>query len=159
MSVDPRLIHLYSYYRDAELRGATLILMLTMRVEDAESQVKLSRHLADETRHVWLWTKRITDLGHEPVRIDGLGGVLCHAPEELEQALAGRPGFLADTLDVHEQLLHRPVRDLSQQVELRREVVEEGLVGDVCALADLRDLGCPEAVLGEEIGGRFEVEF
>lgn len=70
MSVDPRLIHLYSYYRDAELRGATLILMLTMRVEDAESQVKLSRHLADETRHVWLWTKRITDLGHEPVRID-----------------------------------------------------------------------------------------
>ena len=25
MSVDPRLIHLYSYYRDAELRGATLL--------------------------------------------------------------------------------------------------------------------------------------
>ena len=70
MSIDPRLIHLYSYYREAELRGATLILMLTMRVEDAESQVKLSRHLADETRHVWLWTKRITDLGHEPVHID-----------------------------------------------------------------------------------------
>ena len=64
------LIHLYSYYREAELRGATLILMLTMRVEDAESQVKLSRHLADETRHVWLWTKRITDLGYEPVHID-----------------------------------------------------------------------------------------
>ena len=26
MLVDPRLIHLYSYYRDAELRGATLLL-------------------------------------------------------------------------------------------------------------------------------------
>ena len=70
MSIDTRMIHLYSYYRDAELRGATLLLKLTLRVEDTESQVKLSRHLADETRHAWLWTKRITDLGYEPVPID-----------------------------------------------------------------------------------------
>ena len=70
MSVDPRMIRLYSYYRDAELRGATLLLKLTMRVEDTESQIKLSRHLADETRHAWLWTKRITDLGHEPIQVD-----------------------------------------------------------------------------------------
>lgn len=70
MSVDPRMIHLYSYYRDAELRGATLLLKLTMRVENIEAQVKLSRHLADETRHAWLWTKRITDLGYEPVHVD-----------------------------------------------------------------------------------------
>ena len=67
--VDPRMIHLYSYYRDAELRGATLLLKLIMHVEDSESQVKLSRHLADETRHAWLWTKRIFDLGYTPVRI------------------------------------------------------------------------------------------
>ncbi len=70
MSVDSRMIHLYSYYRDAELRGATLLLKLTMRVENIEAQVKLSRHLADETRHAWLWTKRITDLGYEPVHVD-----------------------------------------------------------------------------------------
>lgn len=70
MSIDPRMIHLYSYYRDAELRGATLLLKLTMRVENIEAQVKLSRHLADETRHAWLWTKRITDLGYEPVHVD-----------------------------------------------------------------------------------------
>ena len=70
MYIDPRMIHLYSYYRDAELRGATLLLKLTMRVEDTESQVKLSRHLADEPRHAWLWTKRITDLGYEPVLVD-----------------------------------------------------------------------------------------
>lgn len=69
MSVDPRLIHLYSYYRDAELRGATLLLKLIMRVDDSETQVKLSQHLADETRHAWLWTKRIADLGAAPVRI------------------------------------------------------------------------------------------
>ncbi|MGE0825706.1 MAG: ferritin-like domain-containing protein [Candidatus Binatia bacterium] len=70
MSVDPRMIHLYSYYRDAELRGATLLLKLIMRVDDPESQVKLSRHLADETRHAWLWSKRIADLGSTPVPVD-----------------------------------------------------------------------------------------
>jgi len=69
MSVDPRLIHLYSYYRDAELRGATLLLRLILRIEGSEAQVKLSRHLADETRHAWLWTKRIADLGAVPVRV------------------------------------------------------------------------------------------
>lgn len=70
MSVDPRMIHLYSYYRDAELRGATLLLKLIMRIDDTEAQVKLSRHLADETRHAWLWTKKIADLGATPVRVD-----------------------------------------------------------------------------------------
>ena len=70
MSVDPRMIHLYSYYRDAELRGATLLLKLIMRIDDPETQVKLSRHLADETRHAWLWTKKIADLGATPVRVD-----------------------------------------------------------------------------------------
>ena len=70
MFVDPRMIHLYSYYRDAELRGATLLLKLIMRIDDTEAQVKLSRHLADETRHAWLWTKKIADMGAHPVRVD-----------------------------------------------------------------------------------------
>lgn len=70
MLVDPQLIHLYSYYRDAELRGATLLLKLIMRIDDCEAQIKLSRHLADETRHAWLWTKRIADLGGTPVPVD-----------------------------------------------------------------------------------------
>ena len=68
--VDPRMIHLFSYYRDAELRGASLLLKLIMRVDDPETQTKLSLHLADETRHVWLWTKHIADLGCTPVPID-----------------------------------------------------------------------------------------
>ena len=70
MSVDPRMIHLYSYYRDAELRGATLLLKLIMRIDDTEAQVKLSRHSADEIRHAWLWTKKIADLGATPIRVD-----------------------------------------------------------------------------------------
>ena len=70
MSADPRIILLLSYYRDAELRGANLLFRLLAHLEDPDSQVKLSLHLADETRHAWLWTKRITDLGGVPEKVD-----------------------------------------------------------------------------------------
>lgn len=69
MSADPRLLLLMSYYRDAELRGANLLFRLMSHLDDPDSQVKLSLHLADETRHAWLWTKRITDLGGAPTRV------------------------------------------------------------------------------------------
>lgn len=69
MSTDPRLIKLFCYYRDAELRGANLLMRLINHMEDPDAQVKLSLHLAEETRHAWLWTKRITDLGGEPKTI------------------------------------------------------------------------------------------
>jgi len=69
MSPDPRIIELYSYYRDAELHGANLLLRLMRLMDDADAQVKLSLHVAEETHHAWLWTKRITDLGGMPMRI------------------------------------------------------------------------------------------
>jgi bacterioferritin (cytochrome b1) len=69
MAADPREIVLLNYYRDAELRGANLLFRLMSHLDDPESQVKLSLHLADETRHAWMWTKRITDLGGEPARV------------------------------------------------------------------------------------------
>ena len=62
-------ILLFSYYRDAELRGADLILRLINRSDDLGLQEKLTRHLADETNHAWLWTERIRALGGLPVRI------------------------------------------------------------------------------------------
>ncbi len=68
--VDPRLVTVFSYYRDAELRGATLLLKLLQRIEDPDAQIKLTKHLEDEVRHAWLWTKRITDLGGVPEKVD-----------------------------------------------------------------------------------------
>ncbi len=61
----------YSYYRDAELRGSNLIYRL-MRIlgDDPESQTLLSEHLADETRHAWLWTELISKLGAHPIRVE-----------------------------------------------------------------------------------------
>jgi bacterioferritin (cytochrome b1) len=69
MAADPRIVLLMSYYRDAELRGANLLFRLMSHLDDTDSQVKLSLHLADETRHAWLWTKQITDMGGSPVRV------------------------------------------------------------------------------------------
>ncbi len=63
-------ILLFNYYREAELQGADLILRLINRMDDPRLQDKLSRHLADETKHAWLWTERIRALGGVPVRID-----------------------------------------------------------------------------------------
>ena len=68
-AVDQRMVLLMSYYRDAELRGANLLFRLLSHLDDPDSQTKLSLHLADETRHAWLWTKRIRDLGGEPVKV------------------------------------------------------------------------------------------
>ncbi|MBI5506354.1 MAG: ferritin-like domain-containing protein [Deltaproteobacteria bacterium] len=63
------LVKLFSYYRDAEMRGATLLIKMMQRDKDPETQVLFSRHIADETRHAWLWTKRIRQLGSFPVEV------------------------------------------------------------------------------------------
>ncbi|MEN8161588.1 MAG: ferritin-like domain-containing protein, partial [Myxococcota bacterium] len=63
-------IRVYSYYRDAELRGSNLLYRLMRVLKDGESQISLAEHLSDETRHAWLWTKLIRDLGAEPVPVD-----------------------------------------------------------------------------------------
>lgn len=59
-----------NFYRDAELRGARLLMNLHRHLLDGDSQMKLSRHLADEVRHAWLWTQRIGELGGMPIAID-----------------------------------------------------------------------------------------
>lgn len=63
------LILLFNYYRDAELRGANLLARLLRHIEDPDLQIKLTRHLADEARHAWLWTERIVELGGGVTRV------------------------------------------------------------------------------------------
>ena len=70
MSATDKQILIFSFYRDAELRGARLLFMLLTHIKDADAQLKMSKHLSDETRHAWLWTKRISDLGGAPISVD-----------------------------------------------------------------------------------------
>jgi bacterioferritin (cytochrome b1) len=64
-----REVLVYSYYRDAEIHGSGLLYRLLRWWKDPEAQTRLSEHLADETRHAWLWTRRIRELGALPVEI------------------------------------------------------------------------------------------
>ena len=67
MSATEKQIILFSFYRDAELRGARLLFNIIGHLKDGDSQLKMTNHLSDETRHAWLWTRRIADLGGSPV--------------------------------------------------------------------------------------------
>jgi bacterioferritin (cytochrome b1) len=69
LSVDEKRILVLSFYRDAELRGARLLFNLLSHLKDGASQIKMSRHIADETRHAWLWTRRLAALGAAPIAI------------------------------------------------------------------------------------------
>jgi len=63
-------IALFNSYRDAELRGADLVLRLMHRADDLILQEPLTHHLADEAQHAWLWTERIRALGGQPVPVE-----------------------------------------------------------------------------------------
>lgn len=67
MSATDKQILIFSFYRDAELRGARLLFNIIGHLKDGDSQLKMTKHLSDETRHAWLWTRRIADLGGSPV--------------------------------------------------------------------------------------------
>ena len=69
MSANDKQILIFSVYRDAELRGARLLFNLLGHLKDGDAQVKMAKHLADETRHAWLWTRRIADLGGTPLAL------------------------------------------------------------------------------------------
>jgi bacterioferritin (cytochrome b1) len=64
------MVELFNYYRDAELRGTSLLMRLIgLMDDDPDAQVKLSLHLSEEAHHAWLWTKRIHDMGGEPRKV------------------------------------------------------------------------------------------
>ena len=84
------LIKIFSYYRDAEVRGAGLLMKMMGRVKDPEAQVLFTRHIADETRHAWLWTKRIKDEGGLPVVV----------PDGYQRRLGKALGVPASVLDL-----------------------------------------------------------
>jgi hypothetical protein len=85
-----RLLTVMSFYREAELHGARLLLVMHGRLRDPDSQIKLTRHLADETRHAYLWTKRIDDLGAAPLAITN----------GYQHRLGMRVGVPRDTIDL-----------------------------------------------------------
>jgi rubrerythrin len=54
---------LLRYYREAEIRSADLLQRLLRQADDPELQIHLTRQLADEARHIQMWTELMSELG------------------------------------------------------------------------------------------------
>ena len=96
-------IQLLNYYRAAELHGAELLQRLLHKSDDPDLQIALTRQLADETRHVQLWTELICELG-------GVPAVIRKSDRQYVQWWAGRPTTVLELLAlirvVEERLQH-----------------------------------------------------
>ena len=115
---------LYSYYRDGEIHGSGLLYRLLRWWRDPDAQVMLSEHLADETRHAWLWTERIRELGATPVEV----------PDGYQTRIGKKAGMvrnLVDLLALTVVVEQRALRRYSEHLrrpgvpERTREVLEK----------------------------------
>jgi bacterioferritin (cytochrome b1) len=116
-----REIVVYSYYRDAELRGSNLLYRLLRLVDDPDAQIKLTQQLADETRHAWLWTERIREIGGAPVPIGKRVGV----PRDVVDLLALTVVVEQRSLRRYREHLRRPGVPLRTQEVLRTVTHDE----------------------------------
>lgn len=147
MSANEKQILIFSFYRDAELRGARLLFNLLGHIKDADSQLKMSKHLADETRHAWLWTRRIADLGGTPVQVAdgyqrrlglrtgvpkgvveilGLTVVVEERAQSRYMAHAALPNVDSDTMETLKAVTEDETWHLSWIEKKMREIAREG---------------------------------
>lgn len=111
-----REVLLYSYYRDGEIHGSGLLYRLLKWWKDPEAQMMLSEHLADETRHAWLWTERIRELGATPVAVQ----------DGYQVRIGRRAGLVRDLVDLLALTVVVEQRALRRYSEhLRRDDVPE----------------------------------
>jgi hypothetical protein len=124
-----REIVVYSYYRDAELRGSNLLYRLLRLVDDPDAQIKLTHQLADETRHAWLWTERIREIGGAPLPIeDGYQvriGKRVGVPRDVIDLLALTVVVEQRSLRRYREHLRRPGVPLRTQEVLRAVTQDE----------------------------------
>ena len=126
----PADIAVFSYYRNAEQHGANLLFRLLKHLDDPDAQIALSQHLADETRHAWLWTERIVRAGAKPL-------VVCDGYQVRMGRAAGMPRDVVDLLALtvvveqralrrYQQHLRRPNLDADTEQVLRNVTKDEG---------------------------------
>lgn len=111
----PAEVAVFSYYRNAEQHGSNLLFRLLRHLEDPDAQIALSQHLADETRHAWLWTERIIRAGAKPL-------VVCDGYQTRMGRMAGMPRDVIDLLALTVVVEQRALRRYQQH--LRRPNVD-----------------------------------
>jgi demethoxyubiquinone hydroxylase (CLK1/Coq7/Cat5 family) len=69
MSITENDRWLLSYYRGSEIDGALFFGKVAETVRSAALSADVSQHFADEAKHAAIWTRCLTDLDVEPLRI------------------------------------------------------------------------------------------
>lgn len=130
--IDPSIppeVAVFSYYRNAEQHGANLLFRLLKHLPDPDAQTQLSQHLADETRHAWLWTERILRAGSKPLVVcDGYQvrmGRACGMPRDVIDLLALTVVVEQRALRRYQQHLRRPGVDADTEKVLRAVSADE----------------------------------
>lgn len=100
-----------SYYRVSEISGAQFFAQLARSMRPGAIQVDMTQHFSDEARHAALWTKCITDLGVEPLRLKG-------AYQDLYLSAAGIPANLMEVLAITQVFEQRVLRQYSHHLTL-----------------------------------------
>jgi bacterioferritin (cytochrome b1) len=143
VKIDPSVppeVAVFSYYRNAEQHGSNLLFRLLRHLDDPDAQIALSQHLADETRHAWLWTQRIVRAGGKPLVVcDGYQtriGRMAGIPRDLNDLLALTVVVEQRALRRYQQHLRRPDVDPDTQEVLRAVTKDEAWHIDW-----IRDLG------------------
>jgi tRNA isopentenyl-2-thiomethyl-A-37 hydroxylase MiaE len=111
---------LFHYYREAEVRSADLLQRLLRQTEDPELQIYATRQLADEARHIQLWTELLSDLG-EPL------AALKKGYRHYLHTRAGMPTSVLDLLAltyVVEARVQQRYRDYAPQAGEDQRIVE-----------------------------------
>ncbi len=109
-------VAVFSYYRNAEQHGSNLLFRLLRHLQDPDAQISLSQHLADETRHAWLWTERIIRAGGKPL-------IVCDGYQTRIGRAAGVPRDVIDLLALTVVVEQRALRRYQQH--LRRPNLDE----------------------------------
>jgi demethoxyubiquinone hydroxylase (CLK1/Coq7/Cat5 family) len=69
--IDENSRWLLSYYRSSEIDGALFFGRIADTVRSRELAADITQHFADEAKHAAIWTRCLTDLGVEPLRMHG----------------------------------------------------------------------------------------
>lgn len=58
-----------SFYRHSEISGAQFFARLAKALPAGPIQTDLTKHFADESQHAWYWTKALTEMDMEPLKM------------------------------------------------------------------------------------------
>lgn len=100
-----------SFYRNSEISGALFFGRIAASVPPGSLQNDLTQHFSDESKHSWLWTKAMSDLGFQPIRVKN-----AYQDAYLEEA--GMPVNMMEILALTNAFEHRVIAQYAKHLRV-----------------------------------------